>query len=92
MLKLMLLIGVLRGELARLAVVEHDYPLGHAHHHASEHLDQAAVRIEDKAVVPGEFDHRFGRFVVQSDIEHRIHHAGHGKLRAGPAGHQQRNP
>ena len=62
----------------------------HAQHDRAEHLDQAAVGVVDKALVAGQLDHACGGLVVQTDVEHGIHHAGHGELGAGAAGNQQR--
>ena len=60
------------------------------HHDTAEHLDQPAVGIEDEARVGGERDHALGGVLVQADVEHRVHHARHGELRARAAGDKQR--
>ena len=47
-----------------------------------KHLDQAAVEIKGKALILSKLCHAFHRFVIQANIEHRIHHARHRKLSA----------
>ncbi len=39
-----------------------------AHHHAAEHLDQAAVGIVGESGIIGQFGHALGRFIVEPDI------------------------
>ncbi len=59
------------------------------HDDAAEHLNQPAVGIENKPFVAGQGDHALDCFVVQPDIQHRIHHTGHGEFGAAATGHQQ---
>ena len=61
-----------------------------AHDHAAEHLNQAAIGVVDKARVAGQIDHALDGLIVEADIEHGVHHAGHGKFGAAAAGDQQR--
>ncbi len=51
----------------------------------AEHLDKTAVAIQGEALVPGEGSQAARRLVVQTEVEHRIHHPGHGDL--GPGAH-----
>ena len=50
-------------------------------HHVAEHLDQTAVGIIGKARVVAAFRQGLDAVIVQAEIENRIHHARHGKLR-----------
>ena len=58
-------------------------------HHVRIHLDEAAVGIEGEALVAGAFRQRADSGVVEAEIEHRVHHAGHGGAGAGAHGHEQ---
>ena len=61
-----------------------------AKHDGAEHLDEAAVGIPGEAgVIGGERQARDGG-VVQAEVQHRVHHAGHRHPRAGADGDQQR--
>ena len=59
-------------------------------HDAAKHLHQTAIAVVDEALVAGQRDHARGGLVVQTDVQHGVHHAGHGELGARPAGDQQR--
>ena len=59
-------------------------------HHVAEHLNQTAVGIVGKARVIAALRERFDALIVQAEIENRIHHARHGKLRARADAYQQR--
>ena len=50
----------------------------HTHDDVTEHVDQAAIRVIGKSLVAGRFRLTHHRFVGQSKIQNRIHHAGHG--------------
>ena len=52
------------------------------HHHIGIHLDEAAVAIPCESGIAGNLGQRLHRFVIQAEIENRIHHAGHGGARA----------
>ncbi len=58
------------------------------HHHGSKHFNQATVGVPREAGVACRFDHAFGNRISQPDVENRVHHPGHGELRAGAAGNQ----
>ena len=62
----------------------------HAQHHVGIHLDEAAITVIGEAGVAGQPGQAFGGRSVQAQIEHRIHHAGHGDAGAGPHREQQR--
>ncbi len=61
-----------------------------AHDRAAEHLDEAAVGVPGEAFVAGDLGKPEDGVVVEADVEDRLHHAGHGELRAGADGQQQR--
>ncbi|MNC89336.1 hypothetical protein D3C83_52500 [compost metagenome] len=58
---------------------------GHVEHDGGVHLYETAIRIEHETLVAGEAHQALGHRVVQPDIEHRIHHSRHRKLRPRPA-------
>jgi hypothetical protein len=60
------------------------------HHDRAEHLHQSPVGVVDELLVAGQRHHAGHRLLVQADVQHRVHHAGHGELGAGAAGDQQR--
>ena len=60
------------------------------HDHASKHLNQSAIGIVNKSFIFGKPYHAFCGFIVQTNVQNRIHHARHGKLGARPAGDQKR--
>ena len=64
--------------------------IGNAKNHATEHLHQAAIGVEDKPGIIGALDKPLGDSVVEPEIENGVHHSGHRELRARAAGHQQR--
>ncbi len=54
----------------------------YTHDHITEHHDQAAIGIVDEALVAKQLDHALGDFIVHAEVEHGVHHAGHGELGA----------
>ena len=56
----------------------------------AEHLDEAAIAVEREAAVVRPPLQRLDRHVVQTEIQNRVHHAGHRELRAGADRHEQR--
>src|SRR6202034_3530646 len=56
----------------------------------AEHLDQPAVGVPGEPLVAGLLGQALHRLVGQADVQHRLHHAGHGELRPGPHADQQR--
>ena len=61
--------------------VEHDVRI---------HLDEAAIGIEGEALVAGALRQRADGGVVEAEVQHRIHHAGHGGACARAYGNEQR--
>ena len=59
-------------------------------HRLAEHLDEPAVGVPREALVTGEGGEGVDGVVVEADVEHRLHHAGHGELRAGAHREQER--
>jgi hypothetical protein len=59
-------------------------------HHVAVHLHEPAIRIPGEAFVAGRVDEALERGFVEADVEHRVHHAGHGDAGAGAAGYEQR--
>ena len=61
-----------------------------AHDDVCEHLDEAAVAVPGKAVVARLGGKAEDALVVEAQVEHRVHHAGHGDGGAGAHGDEQR--
>ena len=61
-----------------------------AEHHGAVHLDEAAVGVPGKARVVRRRAEALDRHVVETEVEHGVHHAGHGDARAGADRNQQR--
>ena len=59
-------------------------------HHIGEHLDEAAVGVENKPFIAGQFDHRLTGFIIESEVENGIHHTGHTGGGTGTNRNQQR--
>ncbi len=78
---LLVLLGIENLFEDRFLDVEHD---------VAEHLNQPAIGVVGEARVVGAFGQGFDALVVEAEVEDRIHHAGHGKLRARTHAHQQR--
>ncbi len=60
-----------------------------AEHHVPVHLDEAAVGVPGEARL-GRRGERVDGLVVEAEIEHRVHHAGHGGARPGAHRDEQR--
>ncbi len=60
-----------------------------AHDDAAEHRHEAAVTVLGEAVVTGLGGQAFDGLGRQADVQDRVHHAGHGRPRAGADGYQQ---
>ena len=54
-----------------------------AEHHVAVHLNKATVAIPGEASVAGGFFETDDGVVVQSEVQNRVHHAGHGVASAG---------
>ena len=50
---------------------------GDPHDHIREHQDEAAIAVKDKAVVARQLGQTVGDGIVQAEVQHRVHHAGH---------------
>ena len=59
-------------------------------HHVAEHLDEAAIAVLREARIAAAALVRDHGLVVQAEVQDRVHHAGHGELRAGADADQQR--
>mmetsp|Transcript_26656 Transcript_26656/g.44672 ORF Transcript_26656/g.44672 Transcript_26656/m.44672 type:complete len:201 (+) Transcript_26656:2492-3094(+) len=61
----------------------------HSHNHASEHVEETTVRVvrEACAALLAETLHDL---VIQAEVEHGVHHTGHGNGRAGTHREKQR--
>ena len=57
--------------------------------HVAVHLDEAAVAVESETPVAGGLGEGLNRLVVEPEVEHRVHHAGHGNGSTGPDGHEE---
>ncbi len=89
---------VVEGHAALVLEVVHDLLEGilfllvlglQAQHHIPVHLDETAVGVPGEALVAGLLDQAGEGFLVEADVQHGIHHAGHGVSGAGTAGNQQ---
>ena len=58
--------------------------------HFAEHLDKSPIRVIGEARIGRLLGHPFHRLVIQTQVQNRVHHPGHRKLRAGADAHQQR--
>ena len=59
-------------------------------HDVAVHLDQPAVAVPGEVLVARLLDEGGHRRLVETDVEHRVHHAGHRLAGTRPAGEQQR--
>ena len=60
-----------------------------AEHHRTIHLDEAAIGVPGEAGIVRSFRKALDGDVVQAEVQHGVHHAGHRNARAGADGHQQ---
>ncbi len=60
-------------------------------HHVAVHLNEAAIAVIGEANVARRFGQRFDGLGIEAEVQHRIHHAGHGSARAGTNRQQQRH-
>ena len=60
------------------------------HNNIRIHLDKSAVGIIRKSRIAGLLCKAFHRYVIQTQIQDRIHHTGHGSSRAGTDRYQKR--
>ena len=85
-------IGVELDALGFLLVVQDFLEQGmlDAQHDVGIHLDEAAIAVIGEARIAGELGQALGGRGVEAEIEHRVHHAGHGDARARAHRDQQR--
>ena len=85
-------IGVERVAVAVLVVVEDvlEQVVFDAEHHVGIHGDEAPVAVIGEAAVARRFRHGLHGLVVEAEIEHGVHHAGHRRARARAHRDQQR--
>ena len=85
-------LGIERVARAILEVVEDllEVMMLDAEHHVGIHGDEAPVAVVGEAAVAGLPGQRLHGQVVEPEIEHRVHHAGHGGARAGAHRDQER--
>ena len=67
------------------------FALLHAQHHVAVHLHEAAVAVPRKTLVVGRGGERKDGFVVEAEVEDRVHHPGHRVARSGTDGDEQRH-
>ena len=60
------------------------------HDNVCVHLDEAAITVARPSFISGLCRDNLHDFFIQSEVQDRIHHAGHGGSGAGPYGDQQR--
>ena len=61
-----------------------------AEHDGAVHLDEAAIAVPGEAWIARRGFQALHRAVVEAEVEHGVHHAGHRHPRAGTDGNQQR--
>ena len=67
-----------------------EQPMIKAEHNIGIHLDEAAIAVPGKALVPRSRRQPRDSLIVQTKVENRIHHAGHRDPRARTHGDEQR--
>ena len=85
-------VEVVLGALGLLGLLYHVleiFPVD-AEHGLAEHLDQPPVGVPGEPLAAGLLGQAVHRRVGQPDVQHRLHHAGHGELGPGPHADQQR--
>jgi len=61
-----------------------------AHHDVAEHVDEPTIDIVGETGVAGLLDNAFHHPIVQTEVQNRVHHAGHGRGGAASHADQQR--
>ncbi len=61
-----------------------------AEHHVGIHGDEAAVAVIGETGIARPLGQPLNRHIVQTEVQNRIHHAGHGDTGTGADRHQQR--
>ena len=83
-------LGLLRVQQHLERVVLEIVELSHTEDDVRVHLDEAAVRVVDEPCVARTCDQTGSGLVVQTEVEDRVHHAGHRNARTGAHGDEQR--
>ena len=65
-------------------------PGGLLHHHVGVHHDQPPIGVVDEPLIAGGRDQAGDGLAGQADVQHGLHHAGHGLACAGADRDQQR--
>ena len=60
------------------------------HRRRAEHVDQAAIAVVGEPGIPGLLGQPLDRRIRESEVENRVHHAGHRECRAGADADQKR--
>ncbi len=76
------------GMLGRVEGVGEDLA-GHVEHGLAEHLQQPAVGVPGEPLVSADLGQTLDAGVVQSDVQHRLHHSRHRELGPRPHADQQ---
>ena len=64
----------------------------HAENDVAIHLDEASVAVPSKTLVVRNAGKSFDGFVVQTEVQNRVHHARHRLAGAGAHGNKKREP
>ncbi len=83
-------VGLDAGTLLHLLERVLEVVAGQAEDGLAEHLDQPPVGVPREVVVVGLGGEAGHARVIETDVQDRLHHAGHREARAGPHRHQQR--
>ncbi|MNE10443.1 hypothetical protein D3C80_1031590 [compost metagenome] len=77
-------LGVDRDAQTILVVVQNLFELivADAQHHIGIHGDETTIAVEGETAVAGQLGQTFDRFVVQAQVQHRVHHPRHRGPRA----------
>jgi hypothetical protein len=67
------------------------FALLHAQNNVTVHLDKAAVAVPRESFVLRGSDQRQNGFVVQTEVQNRVHHARHGVTSTGANSNKQRH-
>jgi len=61
-----------------------------SHHNGGEHLNEATVGVEGEVTIIKYLSNAARYLVVEADVEHGVHHAGHRELCPAPARKEKR--
>ncbi len=84
-------IRVLKGTLVVLVHIQDvfKHPVIDAKHHIAVHLDEAAIAVIGKSLVTSTLGQALDGHIVETEIEDRVHHPGHGRTRPRAHRYQQ---